>query len=656
MAKISTAKQVEAAPTGTHSLGGGLMLIVGVKARCWIVRVQHEGKRRDVGLGAFATVTLAEARLKAEVVRGRAKQGVDVVAEKRKPAQTIPTFREIAALVIADAKAKSVNEKVRYQWDRHLGEPYAGPLLDLPVNQITTLDVMRTLAPIWHDKPEVARKVYPAIRRVFDRARIVLRDGFKIDLARNPADWRDLRASGLEKPKELSRGRHPSLAYAQLPEFIAALREREAVAARALEFLILTGVRTAAVLSATWDQFDLANAVWTVPLAALKDRKHRTEAFRVPLSSRALAILAEMKPLGAKHVFPGQTTSTPLSNMAMLTLLQRMNHGETPRWTDPADKRPITAHGFRASLKTWAQETATFPHAVVETALGHTVGGKVERAYSRTDLLEQRRALMDAWAHHCEPGARRTSSSFGARDAPTRRAGIGRPADKREQAHSLPRAPHGPIARARDVMQSDTPFVGIWRAVQLIAEMLPGGKAHAEAMTEGAVKRGFAHFYAPGSVELTAFQTVADILHSAVASPSVNVSVASDAGRRAIADYERAFRLDLRSGLLADPNGATRLRGVTICVADLRKLARDIIDPPIVAGNAETAAESAADHRSQAKPSKLKDVARALKTAFPAGRPAGLKLELLVELAVEKTGQKVSPSTLKRALPLAWPK
>jgi integrase len=190
-----------------------------------------------------------------------------------------------------------------------------------------------------------------------------------------------------------------------MPAFIAELRERQAVSARALEFLALTAVRTAAVLTATWDQFDLSEGVWTIPLAALKDRKSRGEPFRVPLSPRAVEILGEMKKLGSKYAFPGESLTAPLSNMAMLTLLKRMNHGDEPRWVDAADKRPITAHGFRATFKTWAEEVATFPHAVVEQAMGHTVGGKVERAYKRTDLLAKRRELMDAWARHIEPKA-----------------------------------------------------------------------------------------------------------------------------------------------------------------------------------------------------------------------------------------------------------
>jgi integrase len=186
--------------------------------------------------------------------------------------------------------------------------------------------------------------------------------------------------------------------------FMADLRARDAMAARALEFLILTNVRTDAVLKAAWDEFDLDQALWTVPLANLKDRKHRKEGFRVPLVVRAIEIVQQMH-LGraSRFVFPGQGRGKPLSNMALLTLLKRMNSGAEKNWIDPASGRRITAHGFRATFRTWAEEVATFPHAVIEQAMGHQVGTQVERAYRRTDVLDKRRQLMDSWAQHCEP-------------------------------------------------------------------------------------------------------------------------------------------------------------------------------------------------------------------------------------------------------------
>jgi integrase len=419
-----TERTVQTAKTGRHSDGDGLHLVVGENGRKkWVLRYQVRGVRRDKGLGSYPEVGLKEARSRAGADRGLIAKGVDPIEEQRaarKTSKPVPTFGDIAQLVITDAQGKSTNAKVRYQWERHLGPVYSGPLLARPVHEITTVDVAVVLRPVWRTKPEVARKLYPAIRRVFERARILLRDEHGISMADNPARWADLKAMGFDAPAQLSRGRHPSLPYSLVPEFMADLRARDAIAARALEFLILTNVRTDAVLKATWDQFALDQAVWTVPLVNLKDRTHRTEGFRVPLMERAIEIVRQMRQgQVSSYVFPGQAHGKPLSNMALLTLLKRMNSGEK-KWLDPASSgRPIAAHGFRATFRTWAEEVATVPHAVIEQAMGHQVGTQVERAYRRTDVLDKRRALMEAWTQWCEPNAARREcvEPFGNRTA-----------------------------------------------------------------------------------------------------------------------------------------------------------------------------------------------------------------------------------------------
>jgi integrase len=406
---------VKRAKEGRHVDGDGLMLVVRASGKkSWLLRYQMNGVRRDMGLGSYPEISLKEARQRTSDAHRQIEAGFDPIVARQaaqKAAKPVPTFGEIAALVIADAQAKTANQKVKYQWQRHLGLTYSGPLLDRPVNEITTLDVAAVLRPIWRTKPEVARKTYPAIRRVFDRARVILRDEHGVTMNRNPADWSDLKALGLDAPRQLSRGRHPSLPYFQLPEFMAELRSRNIVTARALEYLILTNVRTDAVLKAKWDQIDPGAAVWSVPLSSLKDREHRTEPFRVPLSPRAVEIVREMeRARRSSYIFPSIDGGRPLSNMALLTLLKRMNSG-VRKWLDK-DGRAITAHGFRATFRTWAEEVATVPHAVIEQAMGHQVGGKVERAYRRTDLIEKRRQLMDAWARHCEGGARENLLTF----------------------------------------------------------------------------------------------------------------------------------------------------------------------------------------------------------------------------------------------------
>jgi integrase len=405
-----TDRSVKTVGEGRHGDGDGLQLIVSASGRRkWVLRYQLNGVRRDMGLGPYPAVSLSDARFAAADARKLIARGIDPLDDRkasRKAERSVPTFGDIAKTVIADAQSKSSNAKVRYQWERHLGAAYSGPLLARPVHEITTVEVATLLRPVWRTKPEVARKLYPAIRRVFEHARVLLRDEHGIAMPDNPARWADLKAMGFETPAKLTKGSHPSLPYGQMPAFIADLRARDAIAARALEVLILTNVRTDAVLRAAWDEFDLDQALWTVPLANLKDRKQRKEGFRAPLAERAVEIVRHMQGgRVSQFIFPGQARGKPLSNMALLTLLKRMNSGADKKWIDPASARRITAHGFRATFRTWAEEVATFPHAVIEQALGHQVGTQVERAYRRTDVLDKRRQLMKAWAQWCEPKA-----------------------------------------------------------------------------------------------------------------------------------------------------------------------------------------------------------------------------------------------------------
>ncbi len=406
--KDRSARNIEPGKTLRDGSVKGLMLIGGARKGegKWNLRYQLNGRRRDMGFGPFPAVGVAAARLAGMQARALIAQGIDPIDERsanKKASQPVPTFRELAQEVITEAQARTANTKVAYQIERHLGPAYCKLLLDRPINEITTVDVVAVLRPVWRTKPEVARKLYPAIRRVFEAGRIQLRDKHDITIA-NPATWDDLRAMGFEAPQQLSRGRHPSLPYQQMSEFMTALRKRDAVAAQMLEFIILTNIRTGAARASTFDQFDLEAGVWTVPLVSLKDKKTRKEVFRVPLSPRAVEIVRNMEAFRlCKFVFPSPTGKM-FTDMATGNLLKRMNSGEV-KWIDPTDGRPIVGHGFRATFKTWCEETAHFPHSIVEEAMGHVVGSSVERAYRRTDLLEQRRALMIAWQNYCEPKA-----------------------------------------------------------------------------------------------------------------------------------------------------------------------------------------------------------------------------------------------------------
>lgn len=400
-----TDRTAKAIGPGKHTDGHGLILVVSdTGARKWVLRYQLAGKRRDMGLGRFPDVGLSAARASAAAARALLAQHIDplvVRQEKRKAARPIPTFATIAKDVIAEAQARTSNLKVAYQIERHLGQAYSGPLLARPVNEITTVDVAAVLRPVWRTKPEVARKLYPAIRRVFEVARIRLRDENGINFA-NPALWADLKAMGFEAPQHLTRGRHPSLPYQQMSEFLTALREYKTTGALLLEFIILTNVRSGTARVAEWSQFNLDEKIWFIPVANLKDKRHRTEPFRVPLSTRAVKILEEMRKRRSNSlVFPSPHKKI-FSEMVLLVLLRRMNANETI-WFDPTSQRPIVPHGFRATFRTWCEEMSHFPHSIVEEAMGHVVGSVVERAYRRTDVLNQRRELMQAWQNYCDP-------------------------------------------------------------------------------------------------------------------------------------------------------------------------------------------------------------------------------------------------------------
>jgi integrase len=246
------------------------------------------------------------------------------------------------------------------------------------VDEIETGDVLEVLKPIWTEKPETASRLRGRIERVLDAAKAHgLRSG------ENPARWRGHLDHLLPKPAKASRGHHAALPYCEVPAFMRALRERDGIAARALEFAILTAARTGEVLGARWEEIDLTASTWTVPASRMKGgREHR-----VPLTERCLEILAELAGFrDSEFVCPGQRRGKPLSNMALEMVLRRM------------DAENATVHGFRSSFRDWAGDKTKFSREVIEAALAHVIGDKAEQAYRRGDALEKRRELMDAWA------------------------------------------------------------------------------------------------------------------------------------------------------------------------------------------------------------------------------------------------------------------
>jgi integrase len=272
------------------------------------------------------------------------------------------------------------NEKHAAQWEMTLRD-YAAPIRRRAVGEITTDDVLSVLKPFWNEKPETASRLRGRIERVLDAAKAQgLRSG------ENPARWRGHLDQLLPKRQRLTRGHHAAMDYAELPVFMMELKARQATAARALEFAILTAARSGEVLEARWHEIDLDRAVWSIPAARMKaGREHR-----VPLSKEALELIKALHEVSqGEAVFSGQKAGKPLSVMALAMVLRRMKIAG------------VTVHGFRSAFRDWAAECTNFANEVCEAALAHVIENKAEAAYRRGDLFEKRRKLMEAWATYC---------------------------------------------------------------------------------------------------------------------------------------------------------------------------------------------------------------------------------------------------------------
>lgn len=376
---------------GLYADGGGLYLQItktGVKS--WLFRYMREGKARGMGLGPLRTVGLADARAKALDCRRQLLDGNDPLDKKKEQrvqqqiaAAKAITFEACATKFIEAHRASWKNAKHADQWTNTL-TTYAYPVFEsLPVSAIDTTHVMKVLEPIWTTKSETAGRLRGRIESVLDWATVRgYRSGENPARLKGHLDTLLPRLSRVRKVKH-----HPALPYAELPAFMEALRSEEGIAARALEFLILTAARTNEVIGATWDELSIAERAWIIPADRMKMRKEH----RIPLSDQAVAIIKAME--GVKqndYVFPGARYNKPLSNMAMLQLLERMKRSD------------ITVHGFRSTFRDWAGETTHFPREVCEAALAHGLKDKAEAAYARGDLFVKRGALMQEWAGYAE--------------------------------------------------------------------------------------------------------------------------------------------------------------------------------------------------------------------------------------------------------------
>jgi integrase len=373
---------------GRHADGAGLYLIVdggGAKRWVFLYRDRRTQKLREMGLGGLATVTLANAREKAAEARAHLAARRDPIVVRRSSQteiETEQTFGAIADALIASMEPSWKNPKHRAQWRMTL-RVYCRPLRHLPVDQITTEDVLGVLQPIWLTVPETASRVRGRIERVIDAAR-----ARGLRKTENPARWRGHLANLLPPRARLKRGHHAAMPFDQVPSFISDLRGRAGIAPLALEFLVLTATRTGEVIGAIWPEIDLEKELWTIPAERMKAKRGHV----VPLSARCVEILREARKLGVRsYVFPGQDMQAPLSSMAFAAVLRRM------------DVTNATPHGFRSSFRDWCGELTSFPREVAEAALAHSIPDRTEAAYRRGSAIEKRRQMMEEWAAFCVP-------------------------------------------------------------------------------------------------------------------------------------------------------------------------------------------------------------------------------------------------------------
>ncbi|MER9554671.1 integrase arm-type DNA-binding domain-containing protein [Mesorhizobium sp. M0323] len=398
--KLSAVEVAKKSKPGTYSDGGGLYLQVakstakgaqeGDVTKSWLFRFMLAGKARYMGLGDVQTFNLKEARERARAARQLVSDGKDPIEDRRERTAALRaddakriTFKQASERYIAAHKAGWKNAKHADQWQNTLAT-YAFPVIgDLPVAKVDTAHVMQILEPIWTTKTETATRVRGRIELVLDWAKARhYRSGD------NPALWRGHLDKLLPKRAKVAKvEHHAAMPYADLPAFMAQLRSMDSISARALEFTILTAVRTGEAIGVMEGEIDFANKLWTIPKARMKaNRPHR-----VPLSDRAVEILKSVpREADSPYLFPGARTGKPLSNMAMLELLRGMEGMEG-----------LTVHGFRSTFRDWAAERSNFPREIAEAALAHVLSDKTEAAYQRGDMLEKRRRLMTAWAGYC---------------------------------------------------------------------------------------------------------------------------------------------------------------------------------------------------------------------------------------------------------------
>lgn len=378
MGKLNALVVRNASTPGRYGDGDGLILVVSkTGSKSWIVRVQKDGRRRDIGLGSCSKVSLKLARERAALTRSQMEAGIDPVAERRKRAG-IPSFKEAAILVHAEHKRGWKNGKHQLQWLSTL-ETYAFPKFGgSAVSELDASAVRDALAEIWLGKPETARRLRQRINTVVDWA---VAKGYREHGLALPVIDKAL-------PKQRARVKHhEAMPYVELPGFLQKIKSRESQGRLALEAVILTAARSGEIRLATWDEIDLSACLWTIPAERMKASREHV----VPLSEAAITVFERTMKFkqGPKSlVFPGLLRTKPLSDMTLTKVMRDLDRSET-------------VHGFRSTFRDWVAERTSFPAEIAEVALAHVNSNKTEAAYLRSDQREARRRLMDAWAAFC---------------------------------------------------------------------------------------------------------------------------------------------------------------------------------------------------------------------------------------------------------------
>ncbi|CAN7375455.1 integrase arm-type DNA-binding domain-containing protein [Acidovorax sp. LjRoot74] len=393
---------------GRHAVGGvdGLHLRILGGSRAWVLRIavgtrlgkdgQATVHRRDVGLGSFPEVSLAEARERARELRKQVRDGIDPVQERQTvKAQSAleiaktKTFEDCATAYIDANRAAWKNDKHVQQWTNTLATYVYPKLGHLPVASVDTgmvLDVLQQSVgkpgeTLWLNKTETASRLRGRIESILDWAAF---RGYR--QGDNPARWKGHLEHELPARNKVQKvEHHAALPYAEMAAFMAELRSKEGVSARALEFAILTAARSGEVRGAKWSEIDLQNKIWTIPAERMKAGKEH----RVPLASQVIKLLKDLpREENTEHVFLAPRGGQ-LSDMSLTAVLRRMGQSG------------LTQHGFRSTFRDWAGETTTYPREVCEHALAHRLADGVEAAYQRGDLLAKRAGLMSDWANYC---------------------------------------------------------------------------------------------------------------------------------------------------------------------------------------------------------------------------------------------------------------